>query len=185
MLLAAAFDCSSAPLMAAQTLLTLDHPHIVTLHGVCMLSGTEFALVLAFASGGSVAAVLARGAVSVEEARRMLAQIAAGLAYLHARGVAHCDLKPANVLIMDGGKARAARAYLWRMAAVAAVILLRVCSRSHVGIDAGLPHAWMCGSSPCDGAPRPARDPWHEVGVRSFGSCFTGAAQWTASPHSQ
>ena len=57
---------------------------------------------LAFAAGGSVLLV------SMEDARRMLAQIAAGLAYLHARGVAHCDLKPANVLIVDGGKVHTA-----------------------------------------------------------------------------
>ena len=28
-----------------------------------------------------------------------------GLAYLHARGLVHCDVKPANVLIGDGGRA--------------------------------------------------------------------------------
>src|SRR5262249_54277730 len=43
-----------------------------------------------------------------DEARRIAAELAAGLAHAHQRGVVHRDLKPANILFDAGGRAKIA-----------------------------------------------------------------------------
>jgi serine/threonine protein kinase/Tfp pilus assembly protein PilF len=44
-----------------------------------------------------------RGAAYVRQVLRIVARLADGLAYAHAHGILHQDLKPANVLLMDDG----------------------------------------------------------------------------------
>src|SRR5262245_5883978 len=41
--------------------------------------------------------------VDFSRVRGVLAQLAEGLAFLHARGVIHRDVKPSNVIVDDGG----------------------------------------------------------------------------------
>ncbi|QDV24991.1 protein kinase domain-containing protein [Aureliella helgolandensis] len=43
--------------------------------------------------------VRARGSLSISETVRMLREIADGLSFAHSKGVLHCDLKPANILL--------------------------------------------------------------------------------------
>lgn len=56
--------------------------------------------VMAFADGGSLADRLARQSrLGVEEAVDLFRQAAEALAYVHAKGICHCDLKPGNILL--------------------------------------------------------------------------------------
>src|SRR5205085_4152575 len=74
--------------------------------------------VMAFVDGESVADRLKRdGRMPVPEARRILREVADALAYAHAHGVVHRDIKPDNILldrhsgramVTDFGIARAA-----------------------------------------------------------------------------
>jgi hypothetical protein len=62
--------------------------------------------IMSYAPGGSLADRLAGGqTLSVPEALAIFRQVAEALAYVHAKGVRHCDLKPGNVLLDARGRA--------------------------------------------------------------------------------
>ena len=83
----------------AQTGAQLSHSHIVPIYDVGERDGLAY-FVMAFVSGGSLAALLAREPrQSPEETRRIICEIADALAYAHERGVIHRDIKPDNILI--------------------------------------------------------------------------------------
>ncbi len=64
--------------------------------------------VMALAEKGCLAKRLAKGPVPVAEALNIFRQVADTLAYVHAKGIRHCDLKPGNVLLDARGRARVA-----------------------------------------------------------------------------
>jgi serine/threonine-protein kinase len=83
----------------AQTAAQLSHAHIVPIYDVGEKDGIAH-FVMALMTGGNLAELLAREPrQSVEEARRILREIADALAYAHRRGVIHRDIKPDNILI--------------------------------------------------------------------------------------
>jgi serine/threonine-protein kinase len=83
----------------AQTAAQLSHAHIVPIYDVGEKDGIAH-FVMALITGGNLAELLAREPrQSVEEARRILREIADALAYAHRRGVIHRDIKPDNILI--------------------------------------------------------------------------------------
>jgi Tol biopolymer transport system component/predicted Ser/Thr protein kinase len=82
----------------AQTLASLNHPHIAHIYGV-----EDRALVMEFVEGEDLAQRIARGAVPVDEAIVMARQVADALEAAHGRGIVHRDLKPANVKVAPDG----------------------------------------------------------------------------------
>jgi hypothetical protein len=55
--------------------------------------------IMAYAEQGSLAQRLEQGPLPLAEALDIFKQLAEALAYVHAKGVRHCDLKPGNVLL--------------------------------------------------------------------------------------
>jgi eukaryotic-like serine/threonine-protein kinase len=87
--------------MAAQ----LNHPNIVDIYAVDEAGGIVF-FVMAYITGDNVAKLLHdHGALSIDQTRRILRDVADALAYAHERGVIHRDIKPDNILI-DGDSGR-------------------------------------------------------------------------------
>jgi serine/threonine-protein kinase len=81
--------------MAAQ----LTHAHIVPIYDVGEQDGLAY-FVMAIVHGGNLGTLLTREPRQpVEEARRLLSEIADALAYAHLRGVIHRDIKPDNILL--------------------------------------------------------------------------------------
>jgi len=86
----------------ARAISQLNHPHICTLYDVGHHDGVDF-LVLELLDGESLRARLAAGPLPIATAAEFAAQIAAGLAAAHEKGVVHRDLKPENVFITRDG----------------------------------------------------------------------------------
>ena len=84
----------------AQTLASLNHPHIAQIYGVIE---NPAALVMEFVDGEDLAQRLARGPLPMDEALNIARQIADALAAAHDRGIVHRDLKPANVKVRGDG----------------------------------------------------------------------------------
>ena len=90
----------------AQTAAQLAHAHIVPIYDVGETDGVAH-FVMALITGGNLAELLAREPRQpIEEARRILREIADALAYAHTRGVIHRDIKPDNILL-DAASGRA------------------------------------------------------------------------------
>jgi hypothetical protein len=64
--------------------------------------------IMEYLENGSLADRIAKGPLRPKEAVALLRDVATGLLHAHGKGVLHCDLKPANVLLDQDGKPRLA-----------------------------------------------------------------------------
>ncbi|GAA6105057.1 death-associated protein kinase 2 isoform X1 [Tachysurus ichikawai] len=79
----------------------LQHPNIISLHDVYE-NRTDVVLMLELVSGGELFDFLAqKESLSEEEATEFLKQILDGVHYLHSKKIAHFDLKPENIMLLD------------------------------------------------------------------------------------
>ena len=64
--------------------------------------------VMEYLQRGSLGDLLQQGTLPVAEAVELFREVAVGLLHSHGKGVLHCDLKPANILLDQDGKPRLA-----------------------------------------------------------------------------
>ena len=84
----------------------LNHQHLIKLHGQCQIEnkllygpGTKNAMVLKYYEIDLEAFRRERTAISLEETRTILFQVALALNYLWSKNIIHRDVKPTNILI--------------------------------------------------------------------------------------
>ncbi|KAK1152372.1 death-associated protein kinase 3-like [Acipenser oxyrinchus oxyrinchus] len=79
----------------------IQHPNIITLHDI-FENKTDVILILELVSGGELFDFLAeKESLTEEEATQFLKQILDGVHYLHSKSIAHFDLKPENIMLLD------------------------------------------------------------------------------------
>lgn len=91
----------------ARTVARLQHPNIVTVHAVKRLHTGGLALVMQLVPGRTLKqAIVEHGPFAPEQAEAVMREVASALAYAHAHGVVHRDVKPENIFLdADSGRA--------------------------------------------------------------------------------
>lgn len=84
----------------------LNHPRIVRAHSFGFYKREIPYMVMDYIDGCSLYDILktVRQPFSWQEALAIITDVTEGLRYVHSKGIAHCDIKPANVLINNKGE---------------------------------------------------------------------------------
>lgn len=88
----------------AHFIASLNNPHIITIHDISTLANGDYYIAMEYLDGGD----LSENREQFREPAailRLIRQIAQGLAVVHAKGIIHRDVKPANILIRKDGSA--------------------------------------------------------------------------------
>ena len=134
----------------------LSHPHIVTIHDAG-LSPQGVYIAMERLHGRDLRQALAAGwQPPPEQAALLVRRVAEALAYAHARGVVHCDIKPANIFLCRRDKPKVLDFGIARVAHSSALALLD-------GLVAGSPH--YLAPEQLEGGMVDARTDIHALGV--------------------
>jgi serine/threonine protein kinase len=92
----------------AQAAGILNHPSIVTVHDIGQddASGTSF-IAMEYVEGSNLKEILAQGRpLSFDEIGDIISQVAEAIDFAHSKGIVHRDVKPANIILIDGNRAK-------------------------------------------------------------------------------
>ena len=92
----------------AQAAGILNHPAIVTVHDIGQdeSTGTSF-IAMEYVEGNNLKELLAHGnPLPWEQIADIVSQIADALDFAHAKGIVHRDVKPANIILIEGQRAK-------------------------------------------------------------------------------
>jgi serine/threonine protein kinase len=92
----------------ARLLSSVEHPAVVRVIDFGQ-SHDSTCLVMEFAEGETLLQHLGNGPLAPDRGRRVLMQLAEGLAAIHDKGIIHRDLKPENVVLTPGPRGEQAR----------------------------------------------------------------------------
>ena len=92
----------------ARLLSSVEHPAVVRVIDFGQ-SQDATCLVMEFAEGETLLQHLGNGALTPERGRKVMLQLAEGLAAIHDKGIIHRDLKPENVVLTPGARGEQAR----------------------------------------------------------------------------
>ncbi|HEY3057307.1 MAG TPA: serine/threonine-protein kinase [Thermoanaerobaculia bacterium] len=92
----------------AQAAGILNHPAIVTVHDIGQdeTTGVSF-IAMEYVEGQNLKEILAQGkTLSFDQVGDIIAQIADALDFAHSKGIIHRDVKPANIILLEGNRAK-------------------------------------------------------------------------------
>ncbi|HEX8154417.1 MAG TPA: serine/threonine-protein kinase, partial [Thermoanaerobaculia bacterium] len=92
----------------AQAAGILNHPSIVTVHDIGQDDGVNTSFIaMEYVEGNNLKEVLQQGRpLSFDEIGDIVAQVAEALDFAHAKGIVHRDVKPANIILVEGNRAK-------------------------------------------------------------------------------
>jgi eukaryotic-like serine/threonine-protein kinase len=88
----------------ARSAAALNHPNIITIHDEGVEGGVHYMAMEYIAGTDLRQRIKERGALDVEEIRRLIVPVAQGLAYAHGKRMVHRDIKSSNILIGEGDR---------------------------------------------------------------------------------
>ena len=83
----------------------LNHPNIVTVHGVTQQDGADF-IVMEYVAGKTLDQLIPHKGLPLKQALKYALDIADAVAAAHAAGIVHRDIKPSNVMITEQGRVK-------------------------------------------------------------------------------
>ncbi len=92
----------------AQAAGILNHPAIVTVHDIGQDEATGMSFIaMEYVEGQNLKEVLAQGRpLTFDEIGEIITQVADALDFAHSKGIVHRDVKPANIILLDGNRAK-------------------------------------------------------------------------------
>ncbi len=83
----------------------LNHPNVCTIHEIGRTDEGQLFIAMARYEGETLKKRISRGPIPFDETVEIVGQIADGLVAAHEKGIVHRDVKPANILLTDRGRA--------------------------------------------------------------------------------
>ena len=148
----------------------LEHPHIVPIHAYGIEGGRPW-MAMRLVRGGSLADRVRRSPLAPREAAALLGDVAGALDYAHRQGIVHRDVKPANVLLDEAGRAYLADFGIAKMLEGSSVA-------TATGLIQGTP-AYMAPEQAMGGKVDHSADVY-ALGVMAF-ECLTGRVPYTGT----
>ena len=86
----------------------LNHPAIVTVHDIGQDDSTGMSFIaMEYVEGQNLKEILAQGRpLTFEQIGEIISQVADALDFAHTKGIVHRDVKPANIILLDGMRAK-------------------------------------------------------------------------------
>ena len=154
----------------AQSAAQLNHPNIITVYDFGEEQGMAY-MAMELLEGQDLRELLAKGTLTgLDDKLAIMEQILDGLAFAHAKGVVHRDLKPGNVHVLPNGQIKVMDFGLARRA------------RGRGGDGRHHGHAVLHGAGAGPGASGRRRGPTSSRWARCSTRCSPGSARSPAPP---